>query len=215
MSERDISSNPKQLVKQSYDRIGQRYSEIAVKSAVAERVRYEQRLISSLPEGSRVLDLGCGAGKPTTEALSKCFEIVGVDISPRQVARATWNVPSGQFICADMAVLEFRENSFDGVAAFYSIIHLPRDEHSGLLQRIHSWLRPGGVLVASLGTTPAESAIEEVWLGAPMYWSSFDTSTNRQMVESAGFEVVSAKLETSRAHDGTETYLWVVARKPD
>ena len=33
---------------------------------------------------------------------------------------------------------------FDAICAFYSITHVPREQHALLLRRIASWLRPGG-----------------------------------------------------------------------
>ena len=47
-----------------------------------------------------------------------------------------------------------------------------------------------------------------------MYWSSHDSETNRRMVREAGLEIVSAKEETTRADGESETFLWVIARKP-
>ena len=47
-----------------------------------------------------------------------------------------------------------------------------------------------------------------------MYWSSYDSETNRRMVREAGLQIVSADEETTRAEGESETFLWVVARKP-
>jgi 2-polyprenyl-3-methyl-5-hydroxy-6-metoxy-1,4-benzoquinol methylase len=49
-----------------------------------------------------------------------------------------------------MMALEFRPAMFDAVVAFYSLIHLPRVEQEILLQRISTWLRPGGWFLANL-----------------------------------------------------------------
>jgi hypothetical protein len=43
-----------------------------------------------------------------------------------------------------MAALTWPPASFDAVIAFYSIIHLPRDEQLGLFRKIFGWLNPVG-----------------------------------------------------------------------
>jgi hypothetical protein len=56
--------------------------------------------------------------------------------------------------------------------------------------------------------------VEADWLGAPMYWSHFDSATNRRLVTAAGLDLVEARDETED-EDGTPvTFLGVVARKP-
>jgi trans-aconitate methyltransferase len=58
-------------------------------------------LLERLPSGADLLDLGCGAGLPTTARLAQRFTVTGVDISPRQIERARINVPDATFINAD------------------------------------------------------------------------------------------------------------------
>jgi hypothetical protein len=55
-------------------------------------------------------------------------------------------VPRATFIHGDFANLDFSRGSFDGVAAFYSITHVPREQHADLFGRIASWLKPPRVV---------------------------------------------------------------------
>jgi len=187
--------DPKRIVSQGYDRIGDAYVEWSARSATDARQRYTALLLQGLSAGAAVLDLGCGAGLPTTHALAQRFQVTGVDISPRQIERARRNVPNATFLHADMSALDFALGSFDGIAAFYSIIHVPREEQEALLRKVARWLRPGGLLVAAMGTGSTEAGYEPDWLGAPMYWSHFDGPTNQRLVEAAGLEIVSAQEE--------------------
>jgi SAM-dependent methyltransferase len=205
--------DPKRIVAQGYDAVGDAYVEWTARSASDARRRYTDLLLQGLPEGAAALDLGCGAGLPTTRALARRFQVTGVDISPRQIERARRNVPSASFLQGDMSTLDFAPGSFDGVAAFYSIIHVPREEQETLLCRIARWLRPGGVFAAAMGAGATEAGYEPDWLGAPMYWSHFDGPTNQRLVEAAGLAIVSAQ-EEIEDEDGTSvTFFWVVARK--
>ena len=204
----------KRTVAEGYDRVGGRYADLATRTITRQRRKYTDVLLERVPPGASVLDLGCGAGVPTTRELAQTFEVTGVDISERQVARARSNVPSATFVQSDMAEAEFASEIFDAVAAFYSIIHLPRDEQPAMLRAIASWLRPGGLFVGTLGARSVEADYDGHWLGAPMYWSSHDSDANQRLVERAGLEIISAREETTRADGDFETFLWVVARKP-
>lgn len=207
--------DPKRIVREGYDRIAERHAAWAGKTRSDERERYARVLLDALPAGASVLELGCGAGVPTTQALARRFAVTGVDISPRHVALARRNVPAATFIQADMTALDFPLASFDGIAAFYSIIHVPRDEHPALLRNVARWLRPGGLFVAAMGAGSTEDGYEADWLGAPMYWSHFDAATNRRLVTEAGLRIESAREETADEDGVPITFLWVVARKPD
>jgi SAM-dependent methyltransferase len=100
------------------------------------------------------------------------FRVTGVDASLAQIARARRNVPAASFIHADMTRAQFPADTFDAVSAFYSITHVPRDEHAALMQRIATWLRPNGFFVASFGSSEADWLGE--WPGTPMFFSHHD-----------------------------------------
>jgi SAM-dependent methyltransferase len=173
-------------------------------------------LASLLPRDAAVLDLGCGAGVPVTRWLSdKGFAVTGVDVSARQLELARTYVPEATFIKADMTEVTFPPGSLDAVVAFYSIIHLPRTEHPALLGRIHRWLRPEGIFLATMTLTDYEGRDDdwEGW-GAPMVWSHYDGDTNVAMLREAGFVIRYAEPRTGGGTgDESETWLWVLARK--
>ena len=204
----------KRIVEQGYDQIAERYAAVAARERSDERARYTDLIARSLPDGAGVLELGCGVGGPATRALSARFALTGVDLSAHSVELARANVPNATFLHADMTALEFEPGRFDAVVAFFSIIHVPREEQPGLLAQIARWLRPGGLFVATMGARATEDGYEEDWLGAPMYWSHFDAETNQRLVEEAGLVIESATLEMADEDGAPVTFLWIVARKP-
>lgn len=204
-----------ELVEKGYDRVAEQY--LATKdpddpialSALEEMVR-------ELPSGAPVLDLGCGAGIPETRWLAgRDFAVTGVDLSERRLDLARNLVPEATFPKADMTDLEFGPGNFDAIVAFHSIIHVPREEHPVLLEKIHRWLKPGGLFLATLTVTDfeGEDGDWEGW-GAPMRWSHYDAETNVTMLRQSGFQILKAEPRTG---DGTgdagETWLWTLARK--
>ena len=166
-----------------------------------------------MPAGGRVLDLGCGAGIPVSRRLAEKAAVVGVDISAGQIALARQNVPEAHFIHADMMAIEFPHASFDGIGAFFSLTHLPREEHAEMLRRIANWLRPGGVFVASMGASPSQDAVEQNWLGAPMFFSHFDAATNMKLVRQADLEPFHETVVEHEEDGNAVRFLWVMAKK--
>lgn len=203
----------KRLVADGYDALVETFAAWAERVEGDPRDRYLDRVDELVQPGAAVLDLGCGNGEPTAARLARRYRVTGVDISPGQVAAARRQVPDATFLAADMTELELPPASFDAAVALYSIIHVPREHHALLLRRVAGWLRPGGVLVAALGSGQSDG--EETWLdGRPMFFSSFAATANLRLLEQAGFGQVEAERVTIREPEGEATFLWVVARKP-
>jgi SAM-dependent methyltransferase len=139
------------MVAQGYDRIAEKHHWWAGHTRAEERQRYTTFILEQFPAGASLLELDCGVGLPTTKLLAERFQVTGVDLSARHIEMARQNVPGATFLHADMTALSFPPASFDEVVAFYSIIHVPRDEQPGLLRDIAGWLKPGGLFVAAMG----------------------------------------------------------------
>jgi SAM-dependent methyltransferase len=206
--------DPKRIVADGYDQIAERYADWSAQSFDDPRHRYTDLVLDRLPAGAAVLELGCGAGLPTTARLAERFAVTGVDLSARQIELARRNVPRAAFVQADMAKLDLPPASFDAVVAFYAITHVPRDEHRALLASISRWLRPGGLLVATMGARSSPDTVERDWLGAPMFFSHFGARANERLVREAGLRPVSARIESTDEEGVPVLFLWVVAEKP-
>ena len=203
------------LAELGYAAVAERYLDAVEATEHDPRLRFLGDLALRLHEGAEVLDLGCGAGRPNAALLARRFRVTGVDVSERQLELARAAAPTATFLRADIADVEFPDGSFDAAVALYSIAHLPRERHGPLYARIAAWLRPGGLLLAALACGDQPGVIEEDWLGAPMYFSSFDAATNRRLIEAAGFRVLHDELVTMREGGAVDaTFQWVLALGP-
>lgn len=113
------------VVESGYDMVVEAYAGLEIEGHEWPRLRRLLELLDGLPEGSDVLDLGCGNGLPAMAAISERHRGVGVDISGAQIALARHNVPGATFVHADMSELDFPASSFDAIVSFYAIEHLP------------------------------------------------------------------------------------------
>jgi ubiquinone/menaquinone biosynthesis C-methylase UbiE len=185
----------KRTVATSYDRIAADMLRLATSEPPGRKVGYLERATAGLPPTARVLDLGCGPGLQSAW-LAERFRTVGADISRGQLTLARQRAPAASFLLADMSSLAFAPQSLDAIVAFYSIIHLPREEHAALFASMHRWLKPGGRLLVVIGANDWEGS-ESNWLdmGADMWWSHFDAQTGLDMLRTAGFAIVESNIE--------------------
>jgi len=127
-----------------YDKIASSYARKAdVFDSAVEEVR---KFIGILKKGSRVLDVGCAAGRDCKVFKGAGFSVVGIDLSEKLLAIAKKKHPGISFRLADMRNLPFRENIFDGVFARAVLHHLEREEMMGVLKQFYNVLKPGGIL---------------------------------------------------------------------
>ncbi|MFG2286948.1 class I SAM-dependent DNA methyltransferase [Streptomyces sp. NPDC048595] len=151
-------------------------------------------LAGALPAGSRILDLGCGTGLPTARQLAAAgHRVVGIDLSPSMVKLARDNVPDAEFHRLDIADLRGGRlggaGSFDGIAAYFSLLMLPRAEIPYALGMLHDLLRPEGLLALSM----VEADVDDFtipFLGNSIRVSGYLRDDLRRVVHDAGFDVV-------------------------
>ncbi len=208
------AGDPRRIVADGYDAIAERYFAWSDARPSPNRLSWLSRAVERIPFGTDVVDLGCGAGVPMTRALADGRRVTGVDISSRQIELARAAVPDARFIHADMTALDLPRASLDAVTAFYSLTHVPREDLPDLLVAILRWLRPGGVLVATMGAQDSPDDVEDDWLGAPMFFSHYGAKKNRALVRRAGFEIETAVVDEEPEDRHAALFLWVIARKP-
>ena len=143
-----------------------------------------------LDDGASILDIGCGAGVPATRGLAGRFTVTGVDASSEMIRLAQANVPSATFVHRDITSVDFADSSFDAVIAFYSIFHIPREEHAALFRRVRDWLKPGGYLMRTLSHLSEMAYTEDEFFGVTMYWSNYGLEEYTDILTGVGFSML-------------------------
>lgn len=169
---------------------------------------YLNKLHSLLQPNSKVLDLGCGSGRPVAQFMVEHgHSVVGLDISKEQIKLAKKFVPTGIFEVKDMSRLEPKEYTVAAVVSFYAIFHTPREQHQQLFETINTFLPTGGFLLVSMGAFEWEGS--EEFYGVEMHWSQYGKETNTKIVREAGFTILLDEIDTS----GDEQHQILLARK--
>ena len=205
--------DPSQIVREGYDRLDGVYRDWVARMADGPRLPFLAKVRRLLPPGADILELGCGPGTDA-RVLAEGRRYTGVDLSAVQLANARAEVPEGTFIHGDLFEVDLPSASFDAVVALYVFGHIPSERTSEAFDRIAGWLRPGGWLCASFGTSNNPGEIEPMWLGAAdMYFSSLSPSRTDELLRSSGFEIVSAETITEvEPGEGPATFRWVLAQ---
>ncbi len=186
ISANDPYSDYRALVRRGYDSCAAAYEE----SRNTEPGLEVGALVGQMGRIGNVLDIGCGTGVPVSRSLAQAFIVTGVDISSEMVRRARRNVPKGRFICADIMSVSLAPSSFDAVVAFYSIFHLPREQHSDLFRRVHRWLKPGGYFLCTLSYCGEAGYTEDDFHGVTMYWSNYGFAEYVEILTGVGFTLL-------------------------
>ena len=211
---------PQDLVAAGYDAIAERYAEWQTGVVGDPRTRYVERLLDLLPARPDILEIGCGAGIEPSATFARLGRLTGVDISRAQIERARRALPTADLLHADITGATFPAGSFDAVVALYVFTHVPAGTLPDLLQGIGTWLRPGGLLLATFGAGPVHESVVDDWLGAPMFFSGFDEQTNERLVSEAGLTVLESRAEqmeepeSERGHGPVlVSFQWILGRK--
>lgn len=146
-------------------------------------------LLAGLPDGGRVLDVGCGTGLPTARQLADggCA-MTCVDISPRMLARARENVPGASFLELDVTDLAQAGGPYDAVVAFFSLLNLPRNAMRHALGLIHDLLVPRGLFALAM----VEADVDNVpisFLGSRIFVTGYLRDQLRSLLSEARFDI--------------------------
>ena len=100
---------------------------------------------------ARLLDLGCGGGRLTTEVAGMVpltTEVVGVDISRAMIDLARrWPAHNALYRVGDGRNLPERSGMFDGAWSVALFQHIPREAKQAYLSEVFNHLRPGATFV--------------------------------------------------------------------
>jgi len=140
------------------------------------------RLAREVGDLGPICDLGCGPGQIARYLHRQGVKTLGVDLSVTMVAEAQKLNPEIHFHEGNMLSLPDPDNSWGGIAAFYCIIHIPRE------QIIQALIEMKLLLTFHIGT---EIKHLDEWWGKPVNldFAFYLPSEMKSWLKEAGFEM--------------------------
>lgn len=137
-----------------------------------------------------VCDMGCGPGHIARYLADRGLTMVGVDLSPEMVAQAAALNPDIKFFVDNMLALAVPDETWAGIAAFYSIIHIPRAQILSVLTEFRRVIKPEGLLLLAFHLGEADLHETEIW-GHPVEldYTLYGSAEMADYLREAGFDV--------------------------
>ena len=204
----------------SYDRVSAEYAarfgdEMSYKPF--DRVMLDW-LIAKVGSRGPICDMGCGPGQIARYLYSRGAPACGIDLSPEMVAQAQRLNPEIPFQQGDMlALTAVGDETLGGIAAFYTLIHIPREQMVRAMIELNRVLRPGGVLLATFHIGQQVVHLDEWWdRPVSLDFIFLERPEMKGFLQEAGFELEEA-IERDPypdvEHQSRRAYLF--ARKPE
>jgi ubiquinone/menaquinone biosynthesis C-methylase UbiE len=175
----------------SYDRVAEEYAEQFRDEM--DRKPFDRKMLDWLAEKVNrlgvICDMGCGPGQIARYLQGRAVKTCGVDLSSEMVKQAQRLNPDIPFQQGNMlALTDVEENSYGGIAAFYSIIHIPRSSVVVALQELKRVLCPKGVLLLTFHIG-REVIHRDEWWGkrVSLDFIFFATEEMKVYLQTAGF----------------------------
>lgn len=149
-------------------------------------------------------DLGCGPAQIARYLRDANCRVLGFDLSHGMLLEARRLNPDIGLIEGSMLTLPFASGSVAGIAAFYSIIHLRRDQVAKAFDETHRVLRPWGCALVAFHLGAEDEHVSELWGHAVDLDVTFLSLTEvSEHLKAAGFRIAEA-LERDPYHPDVE-----------
>ena len=176
---------------EAYDKYAQLYDEEVVEFWENFPKNFIDKFVKSLP-GGRVLNLGSGSGRDALLLRERGLEVICLDAS-RSMVELTTKLGFESHL-ATFSELGFPKGSFDGVWAYTSLIHIPKEEAKDTISKIHTLIGSNGVFV--MGAIEGETAgmvKRKTMPGTVRYFKNYTKDELRELIEPIGFSFIYAE----------------------
>ncbi len=134
----------------------------------------------------RVLNIGSGPGRDGLLLQEKGIDVLCLDASSAMIELSKKRgLPS---VIGDFMDLPFENESFDGVWAYTSLLHIPKAESSRALAEIQRVLKPGGLLGLGLIEGEEEAYKESSGVKLPRLFAYYTREEVEALLGAHGFD---------------------------
>lgn len=121
--------------------------------------RPEFKRFQELLQGPTILDLGCGSGEHSLYFQRQELIVKVIDLSQEMIKNCPEKGLNVQLI--DIKHLTFNDNSFDGIWAVTSLLHIPKEGINKVITKLAQILKKDGILYVCMKQGTKEELIKD------------------------------------------------------
>lgn len=205
-----IPKDWKETTKNNYNQHAEEFASFT-NTYIGKLEKWINYFSNNLPKESSVLDVGCGAGRDASYFAQKGLLVTGIDFSEKLIEIAKKKAPSGKFSVMDFEKLSFPKNSFDGVWASASLLHIPKNKLSQNLEKINLILKKNGLFFSLFRVGKGEKITKEKRGNAILerFYAYYKPEEILDLLKKAGFKNIEWELDNGISGD----WIGIFARK--
>ncbi len=171
------------------------------------------QFLSFLPSKAKILDVGCASGRDTALFQKNGYDCIGIDMSQQLLKQAKLLHPHISVHYMDMRCLSFKDQSFDGIWAHASLLHIKRDEVNLVLQEFYRVLKKHGIMYITVKEGEGNSTIfEEELHNEPRHFTFFSETEISEFLSQNNFQSLQLKRVRSKSRRNL-TWIHSVSKK--
>ncbi len=115
----------------------------------------QDKFLSYISDGGKILDYGCGSGRDTKYFHDKGYQVDAIDGSEKlcEIARRNTGINVRQMLFSDLDA----DAVYDGIWACSSILHVPKTELNSIFEKMIKAVKPDGYIYTSFKYGDAET----------------------------------------------------------
>ncbi len=136
----------------------------------------------------KILDVGCGPGRDGLILKQNSKEVVCIDASEEMVRLARTRGLDAEV--ADFLNLPFDNNSFDGVWAYTSLLHVSKEQITFALQEVRRVLKPKGIFGIGMIEGDKQEYRTSTKVSEPRLFSFYSRQELEKLLADNNFEIL-------------------------
>lgn len=195
----------------SYNKTAEEYYKIVSSFELLPEL---EKFVSLIDENGIILDLGCGPGHHSRVFLESGFNVKGVDLSTEMIAIAKKEVVDGDFEVMDIQHLKFKSDSFDGIWASASLLHIPKNNLKIVLKNLYIILAKEGILYISLKKGFGSEILKDTrYGGVGKFYVYYQSEEIKNALNEVGFEIIDNLEKERRDYYDTNSWIHIFCKK--
>lgn len=169
--------------------------------------------VNMVKPGGKILDLGCGPGQHSKYFKKFGFKTTGVDLSEEMINIANQENAGIDFKVMDIEKLNFPD-SFDGIWASASLLHIRKRNLLMVLGQILNFLKADGVFYLSMKNGIGEKNISDNrYGGVNKFYAFYSVLELEKILKIAGFKIIQTEIKDRRVVYDTNSWIHVFCKK--